>query len=100
MAKINVDMNLKDLEYFKVLYEQNINLKEIIKNISINKIRLEKQIEALTYDNEYLKSQVKEYDCSCCTVTSALYDSEEKNKKLERQVFRQNDEIERLWDMV
>jgi hypothetical protein len=28
MAKINVDMELKDLEYFKSLYEQNILLRK------------------------------------------------------------------------
>lgn len=32
MAKINVNMKLKDLEYFKTLYEQNIKLRKALKD--------------------------------------------------------------------
>ena len=32
MAKINVIMELKDLEYFKSLYEQNIKLRKALKD--------------------------------------------------------------------
>lgn len=55
------DVDCFGCEYMRLLKleDDNKKLREIIKNISINKVRLEKQIEAITDENEILKAKLR-----------------------------------------
>jgi len=55
------DVDCCGCEYMQLLKLENENkkLRDIIKNISINKVRQQKQIEAITDENEILKVKLR-----------------------------------------